>query len=173
MVFKLEPTDETRKIWQHDFEYRFDVTLRADCIEWDVSVMNKGDKPFDVTLGMHTYFDVSSLKNVKIVGPFEGAKTTDKVTGAQGVAPSNEIIVDQAMDMLYSDVTGPVSIIDTGKGTKITMERRGFPDTVIWSPYGNEAMGFDKFVCLEPVQASPLTIEKEAKFYQKVSCEKI
>ena len=27
MIFKLEPTEETLKVWDHDFEYRFDITL--------------------------------------------------------------------------------------------------------------------------------------------------
>lgn len=27
MIFKLEPTEETLKVWNHDFEYRFDITL--------------------------------------------------------------------------------------------------------------------------------------------------
>lgn len=38
------------------------------------------------------------------------------------------------------------------------MERKGYSDTVLWSPFGNEAMGFDKFVCVEPVSASPVII---------------
>ena len=94
MIFKLLPTEETKKVWDYDFEYRFDVTLRADCLEWDVVVMNLGDKPFDVTLGMHTYYDVSSLQNVVISGPFQGAPTVDKVTGATGTAPRlSDVIV--------------------------------------------------------------------------------
>ena len=27
MIFKLEPTEDTLKVWNHDFEYRFDITL--------------------------------------------------------------------------------------------------------------------------------------------------
>ena len=153
------------------------MTLRADCLEWEVAVINRGAAPFDVTLGMHTYYDISSLSNVVISGPFKGAATTDKVTGATGVAASDDITITAPVDMLYSGVTGPVTITDTGKGTRITLERRGFPDTVVWSPFGNEAMGYDSFVCVEPVQAAPLTIPvgkfKETKFYQKVSCVKI
>ena len=68
MIFKLEPTEETLKVgaarlmclsrrslkrmtqhasfqvWDHDFEYRVDVTLRPDSLEWDLIVVNKGDK---------------------------------------------------------------------------------------------------------------------------------
>jgi hypothetical protein len=31
MIFKLEPTEETLKVWDHDFEYRFDITLVSIC----------------------------------------------------------------------------------------------------------------------------------------------
>lgn len=86
MIFKLEPTEETLAVWNHKFEYRFDVTLRADCLEWDLIVINLGDKPFDITIGMHNYFDVSSLKNDIISGNFNGAATVDKVSGVEGVA---------------------------------------------------------------------------------------
>jgi len=177
MIFKLVTTEETKKVWDADFEYRFDVTLRADSLEWEVAVINKGDKPFDATLGLHNYFDVSSLKNVKITGPFKGAETVDKTNGATGVAASDEIVVDKAIDTLYKGVKGPITITDTGKGTKTTIERKGYSDSVIWSPYGNDAMGYDKFICVEPVQATPVTFPvgkfKETHYYQKVTCVKL
>jgi len=30
MIFKLIPTEETKKVWHHEFEYRFDITLRGN-----------------------------------------------------------------------------------------------------------------------------------------------
>jgi len=177
MIFKLVATEESKKIWDHDFEYRFDITLRADSLEWDVIIINEGDKPFDVTLGLHTYIDVSSLKNVVIKGPFTGKATTDRLTGTDGKATSDEVVITAPIDTVYKGVTGPITITDSGKGTVTTVEGKGYADRVIWSPFGNEAMGYDKFVCVEPVSASPVTIPvgkfKETKFYQKVSCNKI
>ena len=86
MIFKLEPTEETKAVWDYDFEYRVDVTLRENSLEWDVILLNKGDKPYEATLGLHTYFDVSSVKNVKITGPFTGKTVVDKNSGASSVA---------------------------------------------------------------------------------------
>ena len=88
-------------MWDHDFEYRMDVTLRPDCLEWDLIVINLGDKPFDITMGMHTDFDVSSVKNIVINGPFSGATALDKVSGAESKMGSNDIKVDKFMDVLY------------------------------------------------------------------------
>jgi len=177
MIFKLEPTEETEKIFHADFEYRVDVTLRADSLEWDVIIINKGDKPYEATLGLHTYLDVSSLKNVKITGPFKGKSTVDKTSGAEGTADSNDIVIDKPVDILYKGVQGPIVITDSGKGTKLTLTSKGYSDTVVWNPYGNEAMGYDKFVCVEPVQSTPVTAPvgkfKETKFYHKIVAEKL
>lgn len=177
MIFKLVHTEESLKVWPYNFEYRVDVTLRADCLEWDLIVINLDDKPFDVTLGMHNYFDVSSLKNVVVSGAFSGVPTVDKTSGATGTASSNEIKVSAPIDMLYKGVKGPVTITDTGKGTKTTIESKGYPDVVVWSPFGNDAMGYDKFICVEPVLSTPMNMPvgkfKETHFYQKVSCVKL
>ena len=86
MIFKLQATEETRKVFNHNFEYRFDVTLRENSLEWDVVVINLDTAPFDVTLGMHNYFDVSSLSNVVVSGPFKGAVTVDRLTSTTGTA---------------------------------------------------------------------------------------
>lgn len=48
--------------------------------------MNRGEKPFDITMGLHNYFDISSLKNVVISGPFSGASTLDRNANAEGTA---------------------------------------------------------------------------------------
>jgi glucose-6-phosphate 1-epimerase len=175
MIFKLVPTDETKAIWDENFEYRVDVTLRENSLEWDVIVINVGTAPYECTLGMHTYLDVSSLSNVVINGPFTGKATIDKVTGATGTASSDELKITAPIDMAFKGCTGPVTITDTGKGTKITVEGKGYSDMVVWNPHGDAAMGYDKFVCVEPVQMDPVTIPvgkfKETKFYQKVSYE--
>ena len=42
--------------------------------------------------------------------------------------------------MLYRGVKGPITITDSGKGTKTTIEQKGFADSCIWSPHGNEDM---------------------------------
>jgi hypothetical protein len=56
------------------------------------------------------------------------------------VCISNDIVVTAPMDMLYRGVKGPITISDSGKGTKTTIEQKGFADSCVWSPYGNEDM---------------------------------
>ena len=67
-------------------DFPFCSNQRADCLEWEIIVMNRGEKPFDITMGLHNYFDISSLKNVVISGPFSGASTLDRNANAEGTA---------------------------------------------------------------------------------------
>lgn len=178
MIFKLLPTEETKAIWDYDFEYRVDVTLREDCLEWEVIVLNLGDKEFEYTHGLHTYFDVSSLSNIVIEGPFKGASTLDRLKECDATGKSDQIKITEAVDMMYRDVSGPITITDTGKGTKTTIEREGYTDTCVWSPFGNDAQGYDKFICVEPICGSkPVTAPvgkfKETRYMMRVRCEKI
>jgi len=71
---------------------------------------------------------------------------------------SNDITITGPTDILYKGVKGPITITDSVKGTKTTVERKGYQDTVIWSPYGNEALGYDKYIGVEPVQSTPITL---------------
>lgn len=158
MTFTLLSNEETKKIWNYEFEYKCDITLRENSLEWDIQITNLDSVPFDITFGLHDYYDISSLKNVVIKGPFQNSSTLDKLTGTEGIATNNEIIVTSPITMLYNNVSGPISIIDTGKQSKLIIENKGFPDTVVWSPYGDETLGYDKFICVEAVQASLLTI---------------
>ena len=63
--------------------------------------MNKGDKPFDITMGLHNYFDVSSLKNVVISGPFSGASTLDRNANAEGTASRSGVLTNLCSKRLH------------------------------------------------------------------------
>lgn len=179
MIFKLVPTEETIKVWDYPFEYRVDITLREDCLEWEIILKNTGDKSYDVTLGMHNYFKISSLNNIKITSDdFKNCETMNRNDGdAMGKCDTDTIIINEPTDMLYKGVSSPINIEDSGRGTITTIERTGFPDTCIWNPVGDERMGFDDYICVEPVLVDKTTIPvgkfKETAFYQKVSCKKI
>ena len=53
---------------------------------------------------------------------------------------------------VYKGVSGDVTIVDAGAGRKLTISSTaGWSDTVVWSPYGDEGMGYRAFVCVEAV----------------------
>lgn len=62
MIFKALPNDIP-------VEYRVDVTMRADCLEYDIILMNLGDKALQVSAGVEV--------NLSSQGKSAGYKVTD------------------------------------------------------------------------------------------------
>ena len=64
------------------------------------------------------------------------------------------------MQGVLPGLKGPVSLSDSGRGVKTTVEHTaGWTDYVLWNPYGNEGMGYDSFVCVESgAVTEPVTV---------------
>ena len=116
------------------------------------------DLGFDFQCALHTYFDISSIGAVSVAGSFEGASYIDKTADPPATLSETrkEITIAEEYDRVYLGVNDPV-LKDTGKKKKLAIKNDGgFQDTVIWSPYGNRGMGFEKFLCVESVAYDPV-----------------
>uniref|UniRef100_A0A7S3VW40 glucose-6-phosphate 1-epimerase n=2 Tax=Choreotrichia TaxID=141411 RepID=A0A7S3VW40_9SPIT len=162
LVLKLTPSDYTKGMWDKEFEATYTVTLKEDSLICDLGVKNTGSSAFDFTTALHTYWSISSIKNAKITGDFQGATFLNKMLDppAEQTCESGEIVITEETDSVYKGVTGDVVIEDSGIGRKINIKATGgWEDTVLWNPYGNEGMGYDSFVCVECAKAlSPVNL---------------
>ena len=158
----LEPNDYTRDMWDHDFLCRFTVDLKADQLDTNMSVENKGTDPFDFQAALHSYFTVSSLDNLEIAGSFAGQEFLNKLVGDEGEMQTEDrdvITIVEEYDRVYKGVNDPV-LKDSGTGKTLeVLNSQGWTDTVLWNPYGDEGMGYNNFVCVESVKFDPVTLE--------------
>lgn len=67
MIFKCNPGGDLEGL-----EYRVDVTMRADCLEYDIVLINASDRPMEVSTGVEI--------NISSAGRSAGYKVT-KFTG--------------------------------------------------------------------------------------------
>jgi len=121
----------------------------------------KKDLSFEFQAGLHTYFDVSSIDAASVAGSFEGASYLDKMKDppATETEARPEITVGEEYDRVYLGVNDPV-LKDHGKNKQLKIHNRiGYKDTVIWNPYGNTAMGYDTFLCVESLALDPVHLE--------------
>lgn len=51
-------SDESKKAWPYDFGLVYSVSLTPKSLETSLHVQNKGDKPFDFQVLLHSYFRV-------------------------------------------------------------------------------------------------------------------
>jgi D-hexose-6-phosphate mutarotase len=128
---------------------------------------------------LHTYFEVSHINAVSIVG-LKGAAYLDKVANfAQKTETDAAIRISSEVDRIYLNTDGPVEIVDTGLERKIRVEKQASLSTVVWNPwiakaqqmpdFGNEE--YERMVCVEsgnvasnqirlaPGEASRLTVK--------------
>jgi len=159
---ELAPSDYTKEMWDKDFLCTFTVSLEDDQLTTKMTVDNKGEESFDFQAALHSYFTVSSLENLKISGSFAGKEFLNKLAGDDGEMQTedrSEITIGEEYDRIYSGVTDPV-LNDSGTGKALSvLNTAGWADTVLWNPYGSEAMGFNNFVCVESAKIDPVALE--------------
>ena len=88
---------------------------------------------------------------------FDGATYLDKMQSppADVKSASDSITISSETDRVYAGVSGDVVLNDSGRKAPLTIANNlGWADTVIWNPYGSEAMGYDNFICVESALAA-------------------
>ena len=158
----LVPNDYTKAMWDKEFKCTFTVSLSDDQLDTKMNVENAGEEAFDFQAALHSYFTVSSLENLEITGSFEGKDFLNKMVGDEGEMQKEErsaITIGEEYDRVYKGVNDPV-LNDKGTGKKLNvLNTAGYEDTVLWSPFGDEGMGFNEFVCVESVKFDAVTLE--------------
>jgi glucose-6-phosphate 1-epimerase len=159
---ELAPSDYTKEMWDKEFLCTFSVNLEADQLSTKMLVENKGEEAFDFQAALHSYFTVSSLDKLEIAGSFAGKEFLNKMVGDAGEMQTEErevITIAEEYDRVYKGVNDPV-LKDSGTGKALSvLNTAGWEDTVLWSPFGNEGMGYNNFVCVESVKFDPVTVD--------------
>lgn len=160
----LRDNDETMAMWPHKFEATYVVALEESRMDLELTIKNTDSKPFDFQAALHSYFAVSDIDKCEVQGAFEGKTYLDKMEKppAEKKETRKAITFKSEVDSVYAGVSGEVVLVDKVKPAQSTTIRnlKGWEDTVLWSPYGNEAMGYKNFACVESVKAAkPVMLE--------------
>uniref|UniRef100_A0A7S0Q6P5 glucose-6-phosphate 1-epimerase n=1 Tax=Coccolithus braarudii TaxID=221442 RepID=A0A7S0Q6P5_9EUKA len=170
VVFKLTDNEYTRAMWDFPFEALYTVTLGAEALSTEFKVINTGDSELAFTGALHSYWSVSDISNLQIAGPFEGATYLDKLSDTRLASTSDFVEISKPTDSVYEQVGGEVSLLDSGRKTSLKIASEGWTDTVVWNPYGEEKMGYAKFVCVECAKAiMPIVVAPTAEWVGKMS----
>ncbi|HQT26572.1 MAG TPA: D-hexose-6-phosphate mutarotase, partial [Burkholderiales bacterium] len=111
-------------------EYRIRVGKR---LELELVTRNRGRDPFVLGCALHTYFSVSDVRKVKVLG-LEGTRYVDKVHGAVNVQ-EGALTFASEVDRIYLDTTASCVIQDPGMNRSIRVEKAGSRSTVVWNPW--------------------------------------
>ena len=159
VTFELLPSEYTKAMWDYPFRCVYEVKLTASSLDTTFTVENQGqEEDFSFQQALHTYFDVSNIGNVSVAGSFLGSTYLDKMADppAKRTEVRKELTIAEEYDRVYEGVNDPV-LKDSQKQKQLKIiNTQGYKDTVIWSPYGNEPMGYENFLCVESVAFEPV-----------------
>ncbi len=63
----LNESKKTKKYYPFDFELRIEITLKINCLEFEITVYNKTNIAMPINFGLHPYFNVSDFKNIEFI----------------------------------------------------------------------------------------------------------
>jgi glucose-6-phosphate 1-epimerase len=154
-VLALIYSEESVKLWPHQFRCDFEVRLNADTLMLRLTVHNHDACGFEFSAALHTYLRVEDIATTEIHG-LSGLRYTDnndRCTLHTDHAP--QVAFTGEIDRLY--FSAPLSMQITDGTRTLRAGAHGFSDAVVWNPGAEkssaladmESDGYCRFVCVE------------------------
>ena len=165
VVMGLTDTPETRKIWDCAFDLTIAITVSSS-LTIELTTHNTGDKSFEITQALHTYFRIGDISQVRVLN-LEDTSYLDKVDGGKNKTQTGAISFNSECDRIYLDVPSQIVIDDLALGRKIKVTTANSNTAIVWNP-GSEIsanmadlgdLDYQKFVCVETANAANEIIE--------------
>jgi glucose-6-phosphate 1-epimerase len=156
---QLCSSDETKAYWPYDFCAELSV-LVGHKLAVTLKVTNTSDVQFEYTCALHSYFGLSAIENLSIVG-LEGITYYNQQTGEKEIQEESVLQIQEPVTRHYLDTETPVYIYDSIFRRHIKVDKSGSKVTTVWNP-GEETCSqigdlpddaWETFVCVEAVNA--------------------
>ncbi|NOR56314.1 MAG: D-hexose-6-phosphate mutarotase [Sulfurovum sp.] len=149
---QLLPTPETKALWPYDFDVRLDVLVGSE-LTMTLSITNTDTKPFEISLALHTYFNISDVDNVVVEG-LKGCAYFDSLEDKTYIQ-KEDLTIEEEVDRIYSKSAKDVILQDTHRN--IVLRSEGSNSLVVWNPWVEKAKqmadmhdeGYRNMLCLE------------------------
>ena len=160
LTFRLIETAATRAQWPHPSEVTLMVTV-GRTLALDLVTRNTGKEPIVIGDALHTYFEVSDIRNVTIRG-LEDCPYIDKMDNGSRKRQEGPVTIGAETDRIYLDSIADCLIEDPGRKRRIRIAKRGSRSTVVWNPWIEKAAkmgdfgenGYLNMVCVESANAA-------------------
>lgn len=161
LTLGLSSTDETRKMWPHDFDLELKVSVTMK-LNLSMKTKNTGSAPFEFSCGYHPYFVLRDRDAVSVRGT-DGLECIFAERDIDFGVRGGDLKLDHAPDDVFVLPDAPkheFAVLDPGLRRAIAVVSTGNTREVIWNcgdnpPCDMVPADFSKFVCVEPVSDWP------------------
>ena len=160
VVMGLTDTPETRRIWNYAFDLAIAISI-GRTLTIELTTRNTGDKPFEITQALHTYFRIGDISQVRVLN-LEDTSYLDKVDGGKNKTQTRDVTFNSECDRIYLDVPSQLIIDDMALGRKIKITAANSNTAIVWNPGSKVSanmadlgdLDYQKFVCVETANAA-------------------
>jgi D-hexose-6-phosphate mutarotase len=141
---RLAPTEFARPYWPHAFELSYRVSV-GEALRVELTTHNTGEQPLTLTEALHSYFNVSDVREVSITG-LEQTEFLDKVDDLRRKNQGDEAITFTGeVDRCYLNTMAACILDDPGLDRRIVVEKSGSQSTVVWNPHTAKAAAMEDY----------------------------
>lgn len=160
IILRLNDSEDTRKLWPYAFELVLEITV-GESLNLTLISHNLGDRPFELTQALHTYFSVGDIAQTTILG-LDGTTYIDKVDEQQVKSQSGPLAIAAEVDRIYQSVPNELVIEDQAFNRRIRITSSGNRTAVVWNPWVELSAksgdltddAYTQFVCVETTNAA-------------------
>lgn len=160
VVLGLSDTAETQSIWPRAFVLQLEITV-GESLNLVLITRNTGSQAFAITQAFHTYFSVSDINQVAVLG-LENTQYIDKVNDNQQINQTGAVTINSEVDRIYLDVGNELIIQDAALKRRIYITSKGNRTAVVWNPWAKISAemadlqddDYLRFVCVEITNAA-------------------
>jgi len=152
------------------FDYESEVTITFYIgyeLKMHLKTKNTDDKPMKITQALHTYFRISNISNISIIG-LKNKSYFDTVD-AKIKKQNSDISISSEVDRIYQEVDSDIVLQDNDK--KIIIKNTNSSSVIVWNPWIEKCHNmkdvkddaYKNFVCIESANASKdfITLHKD------------
>jgi glucose-6-phosphate 1-epimerase len=159
VILQLQSNNETLTIWPYQFNAQLIVEIGVS-LKVQLQVTNNDIQTFTYSNALHSYFNISNIEQINILGLQNAAYYWGFENEVQQQLEEKLCFV-QEENRRYINHTQTCTIIDETYNRKMVVEKQGSKVTVVWNP-GQEVAtsmadihpnGYQNFVCIEPANA--------------------
>jgi glucose-6-phosphate 1-epimerase len=144
LVFSLKPQDSTQIYWQEAYVVTYTIIV-GPTLELDLSTHNTSSKPMRIQEGYHTYFAVSDVRKISLLG-LKGSRFFDNTREMKQFPQEGDLAdIGSEIDSVYGDNHATCTLVDPGYVRRIVIRKQGSQSTVVWNPGAIKAPTFHDF----------------------------
>ena len=156
VLLRLKHSQESLKLWAYKFKLDMKITISKE-LHMQLTTKNTDTKPFKITQALHSYFTISDINDIRIIGLDEHTYF-DALSGDTDIQ-DGDILFDSELDRVYKDVKKDIVLLDEHK--IVDIENQGNSSVVVWNPWidkckrmsGMSDDAYKEFVCIESANA--------------------